>query len=138
MVSLLKLLLPALFPSWRFFQSVEASPRVEWALVGPAREPDWAAYRPRPTDLSLWAMAGRLFWNPHWNEALFMVSLSERLAAEPASFVLAEISDRVRREIGAEGDRVFQFRLLFVQRVGFKIIREEAFRSELLRLVHVD
>ncbi len=47
---MLRLLLPALVPSWNFFDVIVASPRVEYAMTD---APDgaidaWIAFRPRP------------------------------------------------------------------------------------------
>lgn len=83
------LLLPALVPSWRFFDRVTASPRLEYRWVGAdgaqdvASEPSvqaWLPFRPRPAQRGGLAMLVSLFWNPQWNEDLFLVSLCERLA----------------------------------------------------------
>ena len=70
-----QLLLPALIPSWNFFEAVEASPRIEYALLRkPQGDADWREFRPRPDRLSAAAMLGRLFWNARWNESLFLVT----------------------------------------------------------------
>jgi hypothetical protein len=89
LVTGLRLLLPAVIPSWRFFDAVSASPRVEYLLSTPSGEPigEWREARPRPPSLSWPAMLRRMFWNPAWNESLYLVSLSERLliATDPAT-----------------------------------------------------
>ena len=76
----LALLLPALIPSWRFFDVIAPSPRIEFAmLTSPDSAAVWQAFRPRPARVALSTMLGRLFWNPRWNESLFLVSCAERL-----------------------------------------------------------
>lgn len=122
----LKLLLPALIPSWRFFSGVAPSPRVEYAAV--SGDPVWREYRPRPAHVPVWRMVLRLVWNPHWNEALYMVALAERLAEAETDHSTREIAARVRAEAGAPCGAL-QFRLMFVHREGGDILREEGYRS---------
>lgn len=105
MLAGLRLLLPALMPSWRFFDAVTASPRLDFALLaGPDDEaPLWHAFRPRPPHLGFAAMARRMVWNPQWNEALFLVSLAERLVTtddpHTASHSQRELLLRVARHL---------------------------------------
>lgn len=116
MLRVLSLLLPALIPSWRFFKSVEPSPRVQWAVVGGP----WQTYHGRPDRVGFWSMARRLVWNPQWNETLYMVSLAERLTVTPDAATLAEIWMRVGHEArlsGSATDSDIQFRLIFVTAV---------------------
>jgi len=55
MLQTIKLLLPALMPSWRFFAAIAPSPRIELALLKTAKDvPDvWQEFRPRPEHLSI-------------------------------------------------------------------------------------
>ncbi|MCK0122619.1 hypothetical protein MWU61_18860 [Loktanella sp. F6476L] len=66
-------------------------------------------------------MARRLIWNPQWNDALYMVSLAERLTLAPDHETLNEIWNRLGRDLAGQGvqaaDRV-QFRLVFVSRAA--------------------
>jgi hypothetical protein len=105
----LRLLLPALVPSWRFFDAVGASPRVEYALL-PGPDPfgaAWAQARPRVARLGLRAMLLRLVWNPDWTESLFLVSLCERLMQASGAGTVEhserELLLRVARGLG-DGD----------------------------------
>jgi len=121
MLRVLPFLLPALIPSWRFFQTVEPSPRVQWAIADGV----WRAYRPRPDHVGLPAMLWRLFWNPHWTETLYMVSLAERLSLDPDDHVsLAEIWARVARDAGVGRDGMIRFRLVFVDRASEAVMYE--------------
>ena len=124
----LRLLLPAIVPSWRFFDGVAASPRVDYALLD---EPDgsaerWQEFRPRPAVLNPRTMLRRLFWNPQWNENLFLVSLAERLARAETKETVAhsqrELMLRITRDLdrqkSCDHDAHIQIRLSFVRRIG--------------------
>ncbi len=117
MFATLKLLLPALIPSWRFFKSVEPSPRVQWRYYGPECAQGWQEFRPRPPHLSVWAMLRRLIWNPVWNETLYSVSLAERLTAGPNPHAQTEVFRLIASDlVGVEATKAVQFRLVFVIR----------------------
>ena len=93
-------LLPALLPSWRFFDSIGPSPRIDYAWLGATDSPEnapWQAFRPLPARLSWWQFMRRLFWNPHWNETLFIVRCAERMLEGDTGFPEAEIQRRLRR-----------------------------------------
>jgi hypothetical protein len=128
----LRLLLPALIPSWNFFQAVAASPRVEYALsAGPDGGGAWRVFRPRPGRVSVLAMVGRLFWNARWNEGLFLVSCAERLMDEPTAHSVDEIFRRIAADLDGEaGEAWLSFRLVFVSEEAGVIERETAFVAE--------
>lgn len=95
MWTILQLYLPVLFPSWRFFGEIGASPRIYYRTgQGP-----WLSAIDRPQTVSAWQMIARLFWNPDWNEMLYLVSLAERFLVSgddpDAPLLLAEIARRV-------------------------------------------
>jgi hypothetical protein len=79
-------LLPVLIPSWRFFDFIAPSPRIEFAVIAQLDDPAtrWQEFRPRPVHLPVAAMLRRLLWNPIWNESLFIVSCAEKLLDEPS------------------------------------------------------
>lgn len=122
----ISLLLPALLPSWRFFKTVAASPRVELRVDAG----DWQEARPIPERVGLARMARRLVWNPRRNEQLYMVSLSERLAEDGRDHARAELERLARRGL-TEGER-FQFRLVFLQREGAQIVKFIDYESPVL------
>ncbi|UWQ30393.1 hypothetical protein [Leisingera sp. M523] len=138
MLSLIKLLLPALMPSWRFFKAVDPSPRVEWAMLANAASTpaQWHEFRPRPQNLTPWAMACRMLWNPRWNENLFLVSCAERLTLAPSSHSRQEILRRITAELERTlppGARLpyLQFRLVFTDRAGDgRLVRAVTYLSE--------
>ncbi|MEL6998415.1 MAG: hypothetical protein AAFP68_09140, partial [Pseudomonadota bacterium] len=114
-----RLLLPALIPSWRFFPTVEASPRVQWTLTTCDEHPtDWQEFRPRRNRRSITDAITLLVWNPRWNETLFLVSCAERIEVTAEPHAIAEIERRVLADLLRSGSvthgQVFQFRLVFV------------------------
>lgn len=130
----LKLLAPALIPSWNFFDVIAPSPRVEYALLASPADPgDWREFRPRPQQLSPLAMACRMVWNPEWNESLFLVSCAERLTSEGSSSD-AHSEDEIFKRIAAdlpskETDTPWlNFQLVFLSRQGEAIEREILYR----------
>lgn len=137
MLRALNLLIPALIPSWRFFKSVQPSPRVEWAFLA---DPDqivreWIPYRPRQKKFTLFKMLLRVFWNPSWNQSLYLVSLAERLMAEPTEHSIQQIHAYIAMRIPQEQRHGFQqFRLIFVYRDGTNIRRETTYQSQSQRI----
>ncbi len=79
-------------------------------------------------------MVRRLLWNPAWNEALYLVTCAERLQQAPSDDIIAEIRQRVAREIAREvGDAVgheAQFRLIFVHHNGVAMVEDQVYLSE--------
>lgn len=137
MFDALKLLLPALVPSWRFFGNVGPSPRIEFTLLRTAqdRSDDWQEFRPRPARVSIGSMLARLFWNPRWNETLFVVACTERLLENPTDHSLREIRRRIARDIVQSGLDVrltpyLQFRLISITREGETLQSGVDFTSE--------
>ena len=99
MLRFIALLLPAVIPSWRFFKSVEPSPRVQWAAIRPdGTQTGWQDFRPRPLRVSPARMLWRLFWNPVWNDGLFVVSCAERISLTPNQQDIDQIARRIRQE----------------------------------------
>lgn len=70
--------------------------------------------------VSLLQMVARLFWNPRWNETLFLVSCAERIQQCPTDHSINEVRQRILAEIEqislGTADKWIQFRLVFVQR----------------------
>lgn len=130
MLKAFTLLLPALIPSWRFFDVIAPSPRIEYALLETAGDTvaDWREFRSRPERVSLAAMLGRLAWNPRWNETLFLVSCAERLIDQPTPHGEDEIFRRITADLEAP-EPWLVFRLIFLERQGEAIVREELFRA---------
>lgn len=139
----LQLLLPALIPSWNFFDVIAPSPRVEYAVTGTAdASPDaWREFRPRPARVSPLGMAGRLFWNPRWNESLFLVSCAERLIDNPTAHSEDEIFKRIAADLAGGSETAegwLAFRLVFVAREGEAVAREVLFEARPRLLAGID
>lgn len=147
MLNVFKLLLPALVPSWRFFDIIAPSPRIQYALLPAAQADaaDWQAFHPRPQQLAFISMCKRLFWNPSWNDILFTVSCAERLLQQPTRHSEDEILKRIGREILSTAapqtvsDTGFlQFRLLLIQRQGTQLLEQIAFYSRIVALAEME
>tara|TARA_R110002126_G_scaffold3263_1_gene18329 strand:+ start:20115 stop:20567 length:453 start_codon:yes stop_codon:yes gene_type:complete len=115
-----KLLLPALMPSWRFFESIGPAPRVEYALS--ANNSDalaaWQEFRPRPQSISCRQMLKRMVYNPQWNGHLYLTSCAERLIQDPSdSHSAQEISARIQAALPKNAEsKYLRFRLAFISR----------------------
>ncbi|MBU2961019.1 hypothetical protein KO516_09365 [Citreicella sp. C3M06] len=120
---LLRLLLPALIPSWRFFRAVAASPRIEVRAAGSA---DWREVAPRPDHLSLARMCRRMLWNPRWNEALYLVSLAERVVEQGSAHAMHELQQRVSK---LRPNEQLELRLVFIDVQGGALMREVLYQS---------
>ena len=130
------MLLPALIPSWRFFDEIAPSPRIEYALLEHQDEEDrvWQDVKPRPSHVSFGRMLRRMVWNPDWNETLFLMSCAERLMAYPTDHSHQEILKGTRRWLLKQGtDPVktpyLQFRLVFRARLEEEIEQAIAYQS---------
>jgi hypothetical protein len=134
MLKIVQLLLPALIPSWRFFDAIAPSPRIEFAQLENAQDgaERWQEFRPRPAHLPVSHMLARLLWNPRWNETLFLVSCAERLVENPAEHHAREIISRIQADLDQEGGNAaayLQFRLVFVSRKGKQLQKRVRFTS---------
>lgn len=131
-------MLPALIPSWRFFDEIAPSPRIEFAVLKvPQGDPSqWNEFRPRPVYLSGASILQRLFWNPHWNETLFLVSCSERLMESGDPHYIHEIFNRIKSDLPKDtAESYIQFRLVFVHREGDELQKNIMFVSPSMNLV---
>lgn len=102
---MIKLMLPILFPSWRFFSGIGVSPRFYVGFVSTegGTPAEWVAFRPLPRLLSIWKILKQLIHNPQWNELLFLNSCAERLFAgcseSDGDFYRQEIAMRLLNSI---------------------------------------
>ena len=135
MIRTLKLLLPALIPSWNFLDVIGDSPRIEYAVLASAEDVagDWVEFRPRPARVPLPAMLSLLLWNAWWNETMFIVSCAERLLAEPTAHSEDEIFRRIAADLVNDLDWQggwLRFRIVLLSEHENAIVREIAFISE--------
>ena len=123
------LLLPALFPSWRFFKQVGPSPRVEYRVLLDGQGSEWRESHPIPEHVGLGRMARRMIWNPARNTQLYMVSLSERLVSGLVEHSAAELNRLIAEKIG-EQEGELQFRLMFMAPEDDQIVGTVVYESE--------
>lgn len=133
---MLRYLLPALLPSWRFFDAIGPSPRIEYCLLADESTAlDWQPFRPAPQHLALPQLFLRLFWNPARNESLYLLSSCEKILQRESAQAQQVIAGRIAQALQAgeitavNSARLFRFRLLEVQREGNDITRQEVFMS---------
>ncbi len=140
---LFQYLLPALIPSWRFFDYIGPSPRMQFAIVAKPDDPVpcWQEFRPRPAHLPFAFMLWRLFWNPQWNETLYMVSCAEKLFEKPSAMREEELLTRIAAAIArgefadtVAGPAFLLLRIVVVKRVGEQIVQQVSFVSSARRL----
>ena len=136
----LKLLLPALIPSWNFFDVIAPSPRIQFTLLNKEDEPphEWHEFRPRPIHVSFMQMLKRMFWNPKWNESLYMLSCAERIIEKHTPHSENEIVNRIIKELKNTPENTLllnathlQFRLIVIQRKNDQLHEEQTFLSRI-------
>lgn len=140
----LKLLLPALIPSWNFFDVIAPAPRVEYALLASPGDASgtWREFRPRPERVPVAAMLTRLIWNPRWNQTLFVMSCAERLAEDRnPEHSEAELFKRIAADLVVQAQDPARpwlcFRLVFVSREGEALTEEVLFQPAPRRLADI-
>lgn len=147
-VRLLASLLPAVIPSWRFFDQIGPAPHIEWSVAprltpGPAEEDieRWSPWQPvdsPPAHVTMLIAFARLFWNPRRNESLFIASCAERLLDDPtparADLLWTRVADIVRRTRSSGGPaetvaRALRVRIVEVTRDGDRLARDVVYCS---------
>lgn len=136
----LKLLLPALIPSWNFFDTISPSPRIEYSLLSSEDEKtsSWIEFRPRSVQFSFKETLKNMVCSPKVNETLFLVSCAEKIIEKYTPHSEKEILKRIEKELlqrNGHKDKTFlQFRLLFIHRQGINLKSEVLFISQLHKL----
>lgn len=140
MLRTLQLLLPAVVPSWRFFDYIAPSPRVQYAVLDAHQNllADWREFDPRPEHVPLTTLLRRMLWNPQWNESLFMMSCAERILEQHTHHSETEIMSRIctalRRQPVAVTGCFVQFRLVVIERRGEQLTEQVYFISRVTAL----
>lgn len=152
MIGTLKLLFPALIPSWRFFDTVTSSPRIEYAILqsGEDHPAQWQEFRARPDHLPIRIMIKRMIWNPQWNETLYLSTCADRLIDNQSPDHFAqEIAKRIKTALmkktpvkkipikempEIETAAFFQFRILVLKPEGETISRDIMYVSKTYNL----
>lgn len=129
-----------MIPSWNFFDIISPSPRIEYSLLFSENEKtlNWIEFRPKPSHLSIPNMLKRIFWNPTWNESLFLASCAERILENYTLHSENEILRRIERDLSLQKEHStethLQFRLLFIQRIGVELKTDVLFNSRIHKL----
>lgn len=134
---MIKIILPALFPSWRFFSAIGPSPRIYYALLqNESDEPvQWLEFRPKPKMLSVKEGVLRLFHNPQWNETLYINTCAERLFEGYSDMRVQEIMCRLQAAVASneilvgERDNYLVYRIGAVMREGSSVHEQITFTS---------
>jgi hypothetical protein len=94
---MIKLLLPILFPSWRFFSGIGPSPRFDFGFIKYTDEqPEiWQEFSVLPDKITLTKGISRLLHNPEWNERLYINTCAENLFDQYSEFREQEIARRI-------------------------------------------
>lgn len=135
MLKTIKLILPIFIPSWRFFDEIGPSPRIEFRLLtNPQEELDtWQELIIKPKSLSISSTLRRLFFNSKWNEALFIMTCAEQLVTQPSEQHQEEIWKYLRKRLVQEqiSAEYLQFRLVFVSKHDQELRRDVLFVSDI-------
>jgi len=140
---LLKLLLPILFPSWRFFSSIGPSPRIEVGFVADKNfeSQEWLPFRPLPKRINFTLALQQLFHNPLRNERLYINTCAEHLFESCSEFREREIGQRLvaaalRKEIVVDGEfHYLVFRIRALESIAGQVCDEVVFVSRPFALV---
>jgi hypothetical protein len=134
----IKILSPALFPSWRFFDTVVPAPRIEYRILqSPQKKPSrWEKLYPKPFQVSLLQKIISIFWNPRWNEYLFLINCVESFIKKPTKKNEVEVVKLIKAELARKSIKFndishFKFRLLLLFREDTKLKEHIHFESRL-------
>ena len=146
-LGIVNLLLPALFPSWRFFDVIGPSPRIELCQFDTPQDdlPEhdqtvWRECRQRPAHVGFRGMLKDFFWNAAWNESLHLANCAERIIQGQTEHCSREIRLRLRADLLRDADietlpAFFRFRLVFVSQAEDRLRRDILFVSPTYRSV---
>ncbi len=127
------LMLPVVIPSWRFFDVIAPSPRIEFAWSDTPEGADvlWREFRPRPASLTWAQHLRRLWWAPQGNESLYLLSCADRIWADQSAFAMAEIRHRLWRAVMlgeiARNGRYLSYRIRTIERIALDFHEEIAY-----------
>lgn len=138
LLNTIKLLFPALIPSWNFFDIISPSPRIHFILLDTekVRITEWQEFRPRPEKISVGQTLIRLIWNPKWNESLFLVSCAEKIIDNYTTHSENEILSRIENNFRHEDKATYcQFRLVFIYRESSDLKEDNLFTSRTQKII---
>lgn len=138
MLQTCKLLLPIFIPSWKFFNRIAPSPRIEFALLKSEKEEscNWQELILRPKQISTINFIKSIFYNPDWNDSLYIMNCAERLVLDPTEYCIQEIMKRIEADLekksaDLETTPYLQFRLIVISREANELQKEILFTSEI-------
>jgi hypothetical protein len=136
LVRVLRLVLPVLVPSWRFFDSIGPSPRIEYQAWRPDAPEDpanpWTPWALTPARVGVAAMVARLFLNAERNETLYLLACCERVVDDGSGHAEHEIAVRLAAHLGHAPLAVpcrARFRIVEVYPEAGQLQRQVAFVS---------
>lgn len=123
-----RLFLSALISSWQFFKESAPAPRIEFTLnkENNATSIDsWQEVKASPEKLTIIDFIKNIFYNPHWNEYLYIMDCAERLIIEDKEFYSNEISNFINRYLierncCTSATPYLKFRVIFNNSVLFR------------------
>lgn len=139
---MLQRLLPALIPSWRFFDRVGPALRIEYAWLpgaGAVAE-HWEPFRPEPERVPMPVALLRLVWDPRGNHSLYLLSCAERLLETGSGHAEHEIRDAILADLQASrsesrtGTAWLAFRIRWLEREGDALSDHIGFQSQAVRI----
>ena len=102
----LRMVIPVLVPSWRFFDSIGPSPRLEYQWQAPDAPEDpaqaWTPWVLTPARVGVGTMFARLLFNAARNETLYLLACCERLVDDASHHAEQEIAARLAAHLGEE------------------------------------
>lgn len=123
----LRLVLSALISSWQFFKEAVFSPNIEFTLLKTVDDKkNWIEFCYRPQQRTLLQIVTSLFFNPVWNEALFMMDCAEKMLVEPSKELDCEIMERIIAELERRG-----YDLRDLSYLQYRLVLEEGHNREL-------
>lgn len=139
---MIKLLLPILFPSWRFFSGIGPSPRFDIGFIkeGESDPATWIDLSQIPAEWKIWKGIGQLFHNPVWNDQLYINTCAEHLFEFNSEFREQEIADRLLRLFQLKSYKIsndvsyFCFRIRAIESDGLNPAEKIVFFSKIFPL----
>lgn len=129
---MIKLLLPILFPSWRFFSSIGPSPRIEVGFIEDKNSAPkkWLPFRPLPKRINFALGIQQLFHNPSWNERLYINTCAEHLFEDYSEFREREIGRRLVSTLSKEMAAVLNKKMVVGGEFQYLVFRIRALEFE--------
>lgn len=130
----MNLLLSVFISPWQFFKESVPSPRVEFVLLDSLddQSSDWQEFCLRPKSMSFLELIKTLFFNPTWNESVYVMDCAERLIVDPCDDDEKEIMQRIKKSLELKDGSYIQFRLVFVTKYGHLLQRDMLFTSQIV------